>query len=240
MNFPIKPSPRRSGFTLIELLVVIAIIALLAAILFPVFARARENARKSSCSNNLRQIGLALQQYSQDFDEYLVTNSGGSPTRSWQFRLLPYVKNEQIWLCPSTTQGTNSSYITNSDTQFRCSYALNSFYWSDTNIGALFEQNNPTSIATIEDTSGTMFAGDGWDSNAGGGVSIGQFINAGLSNQFTLNPPQFYTSQADLHARHLDTINVAFIDGHIKSLRMPELCKTNAGGIYPYFSKTKD
>src|SRR6478735_7183314 len=68
----IIPGRKMRGFTLIELLVVIAIIALLAAILFPVFARARENARKSSCQNNLKQIGVGLAQYTQDYDELLV------------------------------------------------------------------------------------------------------------------------------------------------------------------------
>jgi prepilin-type N-terminal cleavage/methylation domain-containing protein len=64
-----KETMRRTGFTLIELLVVIAIIAILAAILFPVFARARENARKSNCASNLKQMGLAIMQYVQDYDE---------------------------------------------------------------------------------------------------------------------------------------------------------------------------
>src|SRR5436189_2450638 len=71
---------KRSGFTLIELLVVIAIIALLAAILFPVFARARENARKSACLNNVKQIGIGLQQYLQDFDEVFPGYYMGSST----------------------------------------------------------------------------------------------------------------------------------------------------------------
>jgi prepilin-type N-terminal cleavage/methylation domain-containing protein len=65
----VTPSRKRTGFTLIELLVVIAIIAILAAILFPVFARARENARRASCQSNLKQIGLAVYQYTQDYDE---------------------------------------------------------------------------------------------------------------------------------------------------------------------------
>src|SRR5215218_8662826 len=100
---------KRSGFTLIELLVVIAIIALLAAILFPVFARARENARKSSCANKLKQIGLGALQYSQDYDEKIVTHWGGSNSACnctayqgepgkggqcplWQGLILPYTK----------------------------------------------------------------------------------------------------------------------------------------------------
>ncbi|HOQ30130.1 MAG TPA: prepilin-type N-terminal cleavage/methylation domain-containing protein [Armatimonadota bacterium] len=71
---------RQAGFTLIELLVVIAIIAILAAILFPVFARARENARKSSCLSNCKQLGMALMQYAHDYDEYVVPYTVGPVT----------------------------------------------------------------------------------------------------------------------------------------------------------------
>src|SRR6478672_5411714 len=96
----------RYGFTLIELLVVIAIIALLAAILFPVFARARENARKSSCLNNMKQFGLGIAQYTQDFDETLVPWEGGyalaSGTRAtFDVLLIPYLKSPQLMQCPS-------------------------------------------------------------------------------------------------------------------------------------------
>src|SRR5881409_3913127 len=91
-------SRKQNGFTLIELLVVIAIIALLAAILFPVFARARENARKSSCLNNIKQIGLELAQYTQDYDELLIRAWGGGPTNvatdlnnyKWMDEIYPY------------------------------------------------------------------------------------------------------------------------------------------------------
>src|SRR5215216_6607048 len=87
------------GFTLVELLVVIAIIAILAAILFPVFSRARENARRSSCQSNLKQLGLGMAQYVQDYDERFV--SWRSTTTGWAELLQPYVKSTQVLQCPS-------------------------------------------------------------------------------------------------------------------------------------------
>lgn len=104
-------SPRRFGFTLIELLVVIAIIAILAAILFPVFARAREQARRTACLNNMKQIGTALQMYAQDYDEMFPLRYGdGDPThgdyehgvqRTWKNMLFPYIKSVPVFKCPS-------------------------------------------------------------------------------------------------------------------------------------------
>jgi prepilin-type N-terminal cleavage/methylation domain-containing protein/prepilin-type processing-associated H-X9-DG protein len=98
----------RKGFTLIELLVVIAIIAILAAILFPVFARAREKARQASCQSNLKQIALGCLMYFQDYDESTqnhCNNSGEDTitgfTDCWMGVTMPYVKNQQIWRCPS-------------------------------------------------------------------------------------------------------------------------------------------
>src|SRR5687767_13552480 len=119
------------GFTLIELLVVIAIIAILAAILFPVFARARENARRASCQSNLKQIALGMIQYTQDYDErlplmfymrnmtYLPAGdpgqlpnpmtydsnvTGGNFVTSWVDEIQPYVKSQQIFACPSDSK----------------------------------------------------------------------------------------------------------------------------------------
>ena len=99
---------QRRGFTLIELLVVIAIIAILAAILFPVFARAREKARQTSCLSNLKQLGLGLMMYTQDYDEdtpFAYSGAsypgGGWWVGTWKERLYPYVKNYQIYQCPS-------------------------------------------------------------------------------------------------------------------------------------------
>jgi len=98
-------SQKRNAFTLIELLVVIAIIAILAAILFPVFAQAREKARQTSCLSNMKQIGLGIMQYTQDYDEgYPPAFYGSSASQtwsSWPVIIQPYVKNTQIFSCPS-------------------------------------------------------------------------------------------------------------------------------------------
>ena len=109
----------RRGFTLIELLVVIAIIAILAAILFPVFAKAREKARQSSCLSNLKQLSLAMLQYAQDYDERFPQRDVGPYWYGWPALIQPYVNNWQVFVCPSTQRkhriwgmpsGTGSSY----------------------------------------------------------------------------------------------------------------------------------
>jgi prepilin-type N-terminal cleavage/methylation domain-containing protein len=89
----------RQGFTLIELLVVIAIIAILASILFPVFARARENARATNCLSNTKQLGLAVVQYTQDYDERMVPYYNGTGNEWFGF-IQPYVNNNQVFFCP--------------------------------------------------------------------------------------------------------------------------------------------
>lgn len=109
---------RRLGFTLIELLVVIAIIAILAAILFPVFAKAREAARQSTCVSNDKQVALGVLMYAQDYDEILprVWTSTGGPTggaRDWTTDTVPYIKNTRVFVCPSKpTQTVGMGYNT--------------------------------------------------------------------------------------------------------------------------------
>jgi prepilin-type N-terminal cleavage/methylation domain-containing protein/prepilin-type processing-associated H-X9-DG protein len=122
------------GFTLIELLVIIAIISILAAILFPVFGRARENARRSSCQSGLKQFGLAFMQYTQDYDERYPKGLPGTPTGSmnfhrgsgWGGQIYHYVKNRSIFMCPSfssrTSGGLNLTYGYNAVIPLKESY----------------------------------------------------------------------------------------------------------------------
>jgi prepilin-type N-terminal cleavage/methylation domain-containing protein/prepilin-type processing-associated H-X9-DG protein len=123
-------SCRRSrGFTLIELLVVIAIIAILAAILFPVFAQAREKARQSTCLSNMRQVGLGLQMYTQDYDETLPYNRSdvpnfGDPRAQSNFlsAIIPYTTTRKIFVCPSSVDPTSLGYDKGSNcTELSCS-----------------------------------------------------------------------------------------------------------------------
>jgi prepilin-type N-terminal cleavage/methylation domain-containing protein len=109
----------RRGFTLIELLVVIAIIAILAAILFPVFARAREKARQTQCLSNVKEITLAFEMYKQDYDSFGPQRdiTAGSIRLAWTDFLQPYIKNTQLFLCPST-QSPHSPWNTRVPTDY--------------------------------------------------------------------------------------------------------------------------
>src|SRR6478609_5300940 len=108
-QYPIRKILHKGAFTLIELLVVIAIIAILAAILFPVFGRARENARRSSCQSNLKQIGLGLVQYTQDYDERYMPFQYDSSLVSWPMLVQPYIKSSQLFICPSQPGSGNDA-----------------------------------------------------------------------------------------------------------------------------------
>ena len=205
---------KRGAFTLIELLVVIAIIAILAAILFPAFARARENARRASCSSNLKQIGLGILQYTQDYDEKFpfARNFGaGSPAQNWGQAIFPYVKSNQLFACPSNTD--NNNYMGNSSPppapRIPVSYGMNF------EIGANdYNNNSGMALANINEVATRILVGErrGPD-NSEPGIMWRDWTGT-----------QF---QDNGFAGHLSTSNYLFADGHVKALRP---LQTVAGG----------
>jgi prepilin-type N-terminal cleavage/methylation domain-containing protein/prepilin-type processing-associated H-X9-DG protein len=186
------------GFTLIELLVVIAIIAILAAILFPVFARARENARRASCSSNMKQIGLGMMQYTQDYDEGLpLPKLADSPStdygRRWRGPIFPYVKSAQLFVCPSNTASANTmepAVPALNLPEFKASYAASYNFLQAGTITQI--QSTSTKISIAEDREG-----------------------------YSVVAPHHNVGQMSgrLFGRHLQTFNVLYADGHVKSLR---------------------
>ena len=187
---------KRPGFTLIELLVVIAIIAILAAILFPVFARAREKARQSSCLSNQKQWVIAWQMYIQDYDEnippYAIRILEPTPTwgTRWHVLLDPYIKNTQIRLCPSNPEAYGVSY--------GLSYGYNGYYLRDPQWGYaegadfLSEVSYPAECFVMGETD--------------------------QGNYFLYYPGQAGYDHLVKFDRHNEGANYNFVDGHAKWL----------------------
>ncbi|MBI2298946.1 MAG: DUF1559 domain-containing protein [Armatimonadetes bacterium] len=196
---------RKHAFTLIELLVVIAIIAILAAILFPVFAKAREKARQSSCSSNLKQLGLALMSYMQDYDETTVDHCGQTTANCWAVSIYPYVKNAQLWGCPSAgnigTFGIWRDY-NNGPTHAFVPALPRSYGWSlmldNRNLARI---QYPAQTVAMADSDGT-----GW--LAPMHTCIG-FTDLGATAACA-------TKYARMNPRHNEGANLVFVDGHVK------------------------
>ncbi len=186
---------RRSGFTLIELLVVIAIIAILAAILFPVFARAREKARQASCLSNVKEIALAALMYLEDYDGIMPPTVGShdhyysNGGKWWYDRVMPYIKNNQVLLCPSETgRGWTMTGW------YACHYAIN--YWAANQL--LIDVKYPAGMVMLLDTQSAR-------------------------NYFkgTVQPTDWAAWPGKTAARHNGGLNIGFMDGHGKWYKYP-------------------
>jgi prepilin-type N-terminal cleavage/methylation domain-containing protein/prepilin-type processing-associated H-X9-DG protein len=225
---------RKRGFTLIELLVVIAIIIIIAAILFPVFAQAREKARQTQCLSNLRQIGAALGMYLQDNDEtfplggYPTTENGSPCFYSFVYALMPYQKNNDIWHC-LTNPNAGDAYkgFLDSLGVVPCTvdgFQLHGFsYVVNTSLLTLpFPPFNApvTRLAEIEYSADTAVVYDGILAAEGEPCHFGNEL---------------------LDARHHGTVNVTWADGHVKGVKaLPsgQNCTSMDGKTVPYYLAT--
>ena len=224
------PSRRRSAFTLIELLVVIAIIAILAAILFPVFARARENARRASCQSNLKQIGLGILQYTQDYDERFPLSRyspGVNISRSWHYTVQPYMKSTQVFSCPSNTNDNIAGSTLDGDVKVENDYmGVATFRNQPGGIPySTFPAEyfgNTISIASVQFPS-TTFAVMEHDKDYATDTPIFDIASEGGD----YDPAA--TGRKGLFAGHLGTSNYLFVDGHVKSLRPSATMGTTDG-----------
>ncbi|HVK02066.1 MAG TPA: prepilin-type N-terminal cleavage/methylation domain-containing protein [Armatimonadaceae bacterium] len=204
-------SGRRSGFTLIELLVVIAIIAILAAILFPVFAGAREKARQTSCLSNTRQYSTATMMYVQDYDETFPFSAwmNGACVATFYWAVHPYVKNDQITKCPSDDDPAKVVELVGApcaDTPPLNSYVVNHALFTN----GFFPGAAPAALGDVPRPAETVL---NYDGNVAPGAAPGLQVQL-------------------VQARHQNTFNAAFVDGHVKNIQARESGTANQFTVF--------
>jgi prepilin-type N-terminal cleavage/methylation domain-containing protein/prepilin-type processing-associated H-X9-DG protein len=232
--------PKRRGFTLIELLVVIAIIAILAAILFPVFAQAREKARQMACLSNTKQIALAIHQYATDYDDTLPVAGFNAQRRGrWVFQILPYTKNVDIYTCPNVPRNkwippTGSALGTNDRGGYGWNFALS--HYDPVPVGTSGDTAPGHSLANITKPADTIIVGDtGFNGTAGHQVgwvmlaadprktNADAFTQPGLYPQFRHNDTKWKTTQVGSNQLPIEgRANFCFLDGHAKSMTLTQ------------------
>ena len=221
MPFLFREKSRARAFTLIELLVVIAIISLLAAILFPVFARARENARRTSCLSNTKQIGLGFLQYTQDYDEKYplryMAMMGNTPTSSWTISVQPYLKSTQLYRCPSDASARWAASIAPpAAPPYTTSYILNAWLSGDAKFGSLSAVQSPSLVIFMSESADAItrdhFHPFQWYKEASGNSdpAAPMMMMAGTWDAANNRTAELATE------RHLEGFNVGYCDGHAK------------------------
>ncbi len=221
---------RYNGFTLIELLVVIAIIALLAAILFPVFGRARENARRTSCLSNMKQLGLGMMQYVQDYDDVYPGHFGGNGgSERWPQMINPYVKSNQIYNCPS--RAGDFPYTGDYNTAGRIGYGMNDWlnkYWeADSTLASI---QRPSETLWIAEINGVTAAEVAADPDINSYRAIPSYYNKDNPTSDYYGMQTVPEPRGRLSARHFGGTNVLWADAHVKWLRREVL--ENDKGTY--------
>ena len=215
------------GFTLIELLVVIAIIAILAAILFPVFQKVRENARRASCSSNEKQMGLAFIQYNQDFDEKfpgisdIVTTYPSYPN-GWANLIYPYVKSTGLYICPDDS-------VSNPKVSYSMNYAIwnSKDGFAETGI-ALSQFTAPASTVLVYEGGSNKSAGANGDPSVQNPTAANAAGNSDWQpNNLTGAPLATWHDKSSMQAN-----NYLACDGHVKYLRLPSI-SWHLNGVTP-------